>query len=81
MLEDIQSEKDPNILLESVFTVFHLRKLFLVILALSNIRWQFFFLIFFIKLGQISESTNEAISGFQFLKKLLTKNLKSYGKN
>ena len=70
-----------NILLESVFTVFHLRKLFFVIRAFSNIRGIFSSLIFKIKFGQISESTNEAISGFQFLKKLLTKNLKSYGKN
>ena len=55
----------------------HLSKLFLVILAFKRIKGRFSFLIFRKKLGQISESTKEMISGFQLLKKLLINNLES----
>ena len=57
--------------------IFHLLKLFFVIRAFNNIRGILRLFTFKIKFGQISESTNVAISGFQFLKKLLMRNTKS----
>ena len=77
MLDEIHDEKQPKIFLVDLPKTLHLWKLFFVIRALSNINGIFSLLIFYIKLGQISESTNDAMSGRQFLKKFSIKKLKS----
>ena len=72
---------EPNNSDAKDFNIFHLLKVFFVILPLRSKNGNFSFLIFKKKLGQISESTKDIRSGFQFLKKLFINRLESYGKN
>ena len=73
----MHKEKELNNFLAKFFIRNHLLNDLFVILAFNKTNGNFFFLIFSIKFGQISESTNETISGFQLFKKFLTSQFKS----
>ena len=73
----MQTEKNPNSIFENFLKKNHLLKVLLVILAFKRMSGIFFFLIPKIKFGQISESTNEAMSGLHDLRKLFMNKFKS----
>ena len=70
-------EKESNNFLAKFLITDHLLNDLFVILAFNKINGNFFSLILSIKFGQISESTKDTKSGFQFLKKFSIKGSKS----
>ena len=73
----MHKEKELNNFLAKFFIRNHLLNDLFVILAFNKINGNFFSLILSIKFGQISESTKDTKSGFQFLKKFSINGSKS----
>ena len=70
---DLDRKKLRKIFFEKLGNLLHLRKLFLVILPFRRIIGILFLYKFLYIFGHISESTNNAICGFQYLMNLLVK--------